>query len=123
MPKAIRKTGSAPRSATSEAKTDAKPLPVEDVLLKGERVARTIVKRDLLADMKDYAARPDDDVLTNKAKLPDWHHALAQVSGTLVLTYARGLNSRAARAMIAQLRIIADDMQGDLFRVDGQHGS
>lgn len=67
--------------------------------------------------MKDCAGKDDDNVMSVEcqAKLDKWHHALAQVSGTMVMGFSRGLNSTAARAMIEQLRVVADTMEKDLF--------
>lgn len=101
MPPAIRKT-----------KPDAPPPPPD-----GKR-ALTAAPRQFQRAMTPAAA-PGDDLAQRpqvRGKLIDWHGALAQVSGTLTVACGKqGLSTGAARAAVAQLRWVADDMERELF--------
>jgi len=111
MPPARRK--SAPR-------LDAPPLPV-DPLTTGKRAASAIGTRAMLDAMRSdplpgSTGSGADVSLKHKARIVDWHSAVAQVSGTLVVAHgAKGISAEAARAVVKQLRLTADDMERRLL--------
>src|SRR4051812_47390003 len=105
MPTAKRKTQS-----SVVLKPDAKPLPLEPP--SGKRTNPAITKAQ--SDAMKQTAAAGDNVIERpgaRARLVDWHNAVASVSGTLVVAFCkRGMGRDGAVAAIASLRSIADDM-------------
>ena len=100
MPPARRKTVLATLDAKTLLPTGKRSDPVGSVSLQR-------AMQQPASGTDDLAARPGV-----RARLVDWHGAVAQVSGTLTLAVCkRGLSMEAGTALVAQLRLIADDME------------
>ncbi len=100
MPRAVRKS-------------DAK-LPPDPVTTSAPWAASAIGTRAMLDAMRNHDGA--DVTLSCKGRVVDWHSAVAQVSGTLVIAHgAKGMSAEAARAVVTQLRLTADDMEEKLL--------
>lgn len=65
--------------------------------------------------MKEVAT-PGNKLQFSATHMDRWHHDLNVVSGSMVLAFGKtGLTPGAARAMIFQLRAVANDMEQQLF--------
>ncbi len=107
MPRALRKT------VVPKPYAPVTPDPVAT----GKRAATAIGTRDMLDAMRTDPLPGADVTLKCKARIVDWHSAVAQVSGTLVVAHgARGMSKEAARAVVKQLRDTADDIEGRLLK-------